>query len=191
VRNAIQALQEMKTPSAGVGASFNALSNPNLARSQDHFSGNGVLARSSSHPPEMFCWDENSAVEPLKQIRNTVDAETQTENGNFINEYVLQNPEKILELLGLKCGKLRQIHRLKKSQSVSEEGCGDEFYRHKKDSNETCCIDIAGGKFDCDHPNYHSEGESSRLHHTVPIFENFSPLHSTLYPLKSNSFTDT
>lgn len=57
VRNAIQALQEMTTGPAGWHA---AHSNPNLQWNQPP----NQLARSCSHPPDVFCWDQVIVYNP-------------------------------------------------------------------------------------------------------------------------------
>lgn len=74
VRNAIQALQEMTSPSSGPGSG--AHSNPNITRIP---CSNAVLARSTSHPPEIFCWDEPPSPRVYKCLTSLVDQETQTE----------------------------------------------------------------------------------------------------------------
>lgn len=79
VRNAIQALQEMTSPSSGPGSGFSAHSNPNIARIPCTNTSNGILARSTSHPPEIFCWDEPPSPGVYKCLTSLVDQETQTE----------------------------------------------------------------------------------------------------------------
>ncbi|XP_044753445.1 potassium voltage-gated channel subfamily H member 8 [Coccinella septempunctata] len=185
VRNAIQALQEMKTPSTGVSSSFNAISNPNLARAGDNFGGNGILARSSSHPPEMFCWDpDEPTLEPPRQIRHTVDAETQT-NDELIKEFVLQNSDKIMQFLGLSSDKIKQC-RLRKSYSVSDERAVVRFDKSAKDT-EDCSIDIEEEQLS---PSGTLRSNSTE-HHKVQIFGNFATPTSKLYrQLKENNYGD-
>jgi hypothetical protein len=60
-----------------------------------------MLPRSSSHPPEIFCW-ENS--EPILggNVNFMLDKETQTDELlDLLEQYVLQNPHRVLLILGL------------------------------------------------------------------------------------------
>lgn len=58
------------------------------------------MARSSSHPPEMFCWDEPLSPRTIHCITAVADEETQTEI-DLIHQYITQNPRKTLQMLGL------------------------------------------------------------------------------------------
>lgn len=102
----------MTTPSTfgSVSSHYPAHSNPNLQQFPTRKPIlDGLLARSSSQPPDVFCWDESSIhseiseIKPFKMIRTVEDANTQTDefNTQYIEEYVLKNPRHILELLGL------------------------------------------------------------------------------------------
>lgn len=83
VRNAIQALQML---------ACSPQSNPNLptpAASR----GSGVLARSSSHPPDAICWN------PPERL---IDASTQTDwPVDLFEAWVRANPRRSLKALGL------------------------------------------------------------------------------------------
>ncbi|XP_045473209.1 potassium voltage-gated channel subfamily H member 8 isoform X2 [Harmonia axyridis] len=186
VRNAIQALQEMKTPSTGVSSSFNAISNPNLARAGDNFSRNGILARSSSHPPEMFCWDPDEPVtETFRPLRNTVDVETQT-GDDLIKDFVLQNSDKIMQFLGLSSDKVKQYSRLRKSYSISDDRTVVKFDKSTKDT-EGCSIDIEGQES----PSGTWKSNSGYgEHHKVQIFGGFSPSTNLIRHFKENNYDD-
>uniref|UniRef100_A0A1B6DT39 Potassium voltage-gated channel subfamily H member 8 n=1 Tax=Clastoptera arizonana TaxID=38151 RepID=A0A1B6DT39_9HEMI len=98
VRNAIQALQELATTSCTVARypyPLPAHSNPNLPHSNPHLTNEGLL-RSSSHPPEMFCWDTKGESEKL------IDSQTQTDFPfDFIKKFVIENSEIVHQWLGL------------------------------------------------------------------------------------------
>ncbi|XP_044271145.1 potassium voltage-gated channel subfamily H member 8 isoform X2 [Tribolium madens] len=99
VRNAIQTLQEMTISSLYSGSvNYSAHSNPNL-----HHSGSGIgsLARSTSHPPEIFYWEESSSP-PLtfRSFSVCIDKETQTDD-ELLQKFVKQNELKFLRMLGL------------------------------------------------------------------------------------------
>ncbi|XP_011877152.1 PREDICTED: potassium voltage-gated channel subfamily H member 8 [Vollenhovia emeryi] len=83
VRNAIQALQML---------ACSPQSNPNLptpAASR----GSGVLARSSSHPPDAICWNPPARL---------IDASTQTDwPADLFETWVRANPRRALKALGL------------------------------------------------------------------------------------------
>ncbi|XP_011162961.1 potassium voltage-gated channel subfamily H member 8 isoform X2 [Solenopsis invicta] len=83
VRNAIQALQML---------ACSPQSNPNLptpAASR----GSGVLARSSSHPPDAICWNPPARL---------IDASTQTDwPVDLFESWVRANPRRALKALGL------------------------------------------------------------------------------------------
>ncbi|XP_049823691.1 potassium voltage-gated channel subfamily H member 8 isoform X2 [Aethina tumida] len=117
VRNAIQALQEMATPPSMSSTNYSAHSNPNLA----HLHHSGILARSSSHPPEMFCWDDNSTP-PFHALSNVTyeDKETQTVNNyiDIIRQYVIRNPREALRWLGLDPDVIMEKATIKKSFSI-------------------------------------------------------------------------
>ncbi|XP_026329497.1 potassium voltage-gated channel subfamily H member 8-like isoform X2 [Hyposmocoma kahamanoa] len=93
VRNAIQALQEMTTGPAGWHA---AHSNPNLQWNQPP----NQLARSCSHPPDVFCWDQQER--PLTPERPKVHRYTQTEPFlHLVTQYIMEHPATVMLLLGL------------------------------------------------------------------------------------------
>ncbi|XP_072743339.1 voltage-gated delayed rectifier potassium channel KCNH8 isoform X2 [Anoplolepis gracilipes] len=83
VRNAIQALQML---------ACSPQSNPNLptpAASR----GSGVLARSSSHPPDAICWNPPARL---------IDVSTQTDwPVDLFEAWVRANPRRVLKVLGL------------------------------------------------------------------------------------------
>ncbi|XP_069365396.1 voltage-gated delayed rectifier potassium channel KCNH8-like isoform X5 [Maniola hyperantus] len=91
VRNAIQALQEMTGP-----VWHAAHSNPNLQWS----SPPNQLARSCSHPPDVFCWDQQErSVSP---DRPKINRSTQTEPFlHCITQYIIEHPATVMLLLGL------------------------------------------------------------------------------------------
>lgn len=99
VQNAIQALQELETTSNNVVSNrypypLPAHSNPNLPRVHN----SGMLPRSSSHPPEMFCWES----EEVSHHSHLVDTETQTDNPiEMIKVFVRENPRTVIIWLGL------------------------------------------------------------------------------------------
>lgn len=94
MRNAIHALQEMRTPSLEGGSTH---SNPNITRVPHSCSGNGMIARSTSHPPEMFCWNEPATPH---HVVSCVDREIQTDF-DAIHDFIVENPSRVLEILGL------------------------------------------------------------------------------------------
>ncbi|KAL1498113.1 hypothetical protein ABEB36_008966 [Hypothenemus hampei] len=141
VRNAIQALHEMATPSSGHGsAHYSAHSNPNIT--EVHHSS-GVLARSNSHPPEMFCWD-GAAPSPSQIVSSVIleDKHTQTDDDQLLRNFVQENPKFILELLGLDSENILSRVNLKKSHSNPDYTCRNDRY------SEKCIINISG-KSDC------------------------------------------
>ncbi|XP_017766583.1 PREDICTED: potassium voltage-gated channel subfamily H member 8 [Eufriesea mexicana] len=82
VRNAIQALQIL---------ACSPQSNPNLPTPASR--GSGVLARSSSHPPDAICWD------PPRRIS---DASTQTDwPVDLFESWIRANPRRVLRILEL------------------------------------------------------------------------------------------
>ncbi|KOC66422.1 Potassium voltage-gated channel subfamily H member 8 [Habropoda laboriosa] len=82
VRNAIQALQVL---------ACSPQSNPNLPTPASR--GSGVLARSSSHPPDAICWDP-----PTRML----DASTQTDwPADLFESWVKGNPQRVLRILEL------------------------------------------------------------------------------------------
>lgn len=95
MRNAIQALQELATSNTAMTTRYPyplpAHSNPNLPDKCNTV----VLQRSSSHPPEMFCWESS---EPMISFMS--DKQTQTDD-HFLEQFVLQNPRRVLLILGL------------------------------------------------------------------------------------------
>lgn len=103
VRNAIQALQEMSSPSSMGGTShgpYPAHSNPNIHRQPGSVP---ILERSSSQPPDMFCWEDSIQSIPPHRITSCTETETQTDDTleQSIEHFVLQNPTKVLQMLGL------------------------------------------------------------------------------------------
>lgn len=99
MRNAINALQELATTTNSVANNrypfpLPAHSNPNLP----HVRGNECsLPRSSSHPPDMFCWESEteSAVK-----RCSSNAETQTDIPlEYFRQFVLENRRTVMSWL--------------------------------------------------------------------------------------------
>lgn len=82
MRNAIQALQIL---------ACSPQSNPNLPTPASR--GSGVLARSSSHPPDAICWDPP---------RRMSDASTQTDwPVDLFESWIRANPQRVLRILEL------------------------------------------------------------------------------------------
>ncbi|XP_019756627.2 potassium voltage-gated channel subfamily H member 8 isoform X2 [Dendroctonus ponderosae] len=139
VRNAIQALHDMATPSSGhASAHYSAQSNPNIA--DLHHSSSG-LTRSNSHPTEMFCWDGVPPARVVSTITVT-DKETQTDAQEILRNFVQENPKIILEILGLDSTKILNRANLKKSHSNPDYTCRNDRY------NEKCIINM-NSKNDC------------------------------------------
>lgn len=103
MRNAIQALQELATSNTAIGTRYPhplpAHSNPNIPDNSLKHCNTVMLPRSSSHPPEIFCWDNS---EPLMGSNGnfTLDKESQT-SLDLLEQYILQNPRRVLLILGL------------------------------------------------------------------------------------------
>jgi len=105
VRNAVQALQELATSSTVMGTRYPyplpAHSNPNLPDNSLKHCNAVMLPRSSSHPPEIFCSD-NSEYVIGSSVNIRIDKETQTDGlMELFEQYVLQNPHRVLLILGL------------------------------------------------------------------------------------------
>ncbi|XP_014224768.1 potassium voltage-gated channel subfamily H member 8 isoform X2 [Trichogramma pretiosum] len=87
VRNALQALQMLAS---------SPQSNPNLPTPSGRSSGagsNGVLARSSSHPPDALCWNPPARL---------ASQQTQTDwPVDLLESWVRQDPHRVLRILGL------------------------------------------------------------------------------------------
>nr|XP_026495137.1 potassium voltage-gated channel subfamily H member 8 isoform X4 [Vanessa tameamea] len=91
VRNAIQALQEMTGP-----VWHAAHSNPNLQWNAPP----NQLARSCSHPPDVFCWEQQER--PLSPERPKINRGTQTEPFlHSVTQYIMEHPATVMMLLGL------------------------------------------------------------------------------------------
>ncbi|XP_051164446.1 potassium voltage-gated channel subfamily H member 8 isoform X2 [Leptopilina boulardi] len=83
VRNAIQALQILAS---------SPQSNPNLPMPAGR-AGSGVLARSSSHPPDALCWNPPARL---------IDVCTQTDwPVDILDMWVRTDPQRVLKILGL------------------------------------------------------------------------------------------
>lgn len=114
VRNAINALQELATTTNTVASNrfpfpLPAHSNPNIHRVRGN-EGDAPLPRSSSHPPEMFCWEDNAERERL------VSAETQTDVPlDYIQQFVLENRQLVLSWLDAKVCVFRETEQKNKS----------------------------------------------------------------------------
>lgn len=114
VRNAINALQELATTTNTVASNrfpfpLPAHSNPNIPRVRGN-EGDAPLPRSSSHPPEMFCWEDNAERERL------VSAETQTDVPlDYIQQFVLENRQLVLSWLDAKVCVFRETEQKNKS----------------------------------------------------------------------------
>ncbi|XP_068629563.1 potassium voltage-gated channel subfamily H member 8-like isoform X4 [Battus philenor] len=92
VRNAIQALQEMTGP-AGWHA---AHSNPNLQWNAPI----NQLARSCSHPPDVFCWDQQER--PITPEKPKINRSTQTDPFlHSVTQYIMEHPATVMLLLGI------------------------------------------------------------------------------------------
>lgn len=115
VRNAINALQELATTTNTVATSnrfpfpLPAHSNPNIPRVRGN-EGDSPLPRSSSHPPEMFCWEDDTDRGRL------VSAETQTDVPmDYIQQFVLENRQLVLSWMDAKVCVFRETEQKKKS----------------------------------------------------------------------------
>lgn len=98
---------------------YSAQSNPNINRIP-RTSNETFLARSSSHPPEIFCWEEH-AFEPCPSDMGytaTHPKEVQTDCSDFIHTYIKQNPEHVLRILGLDPDLISYPTRMRKSCSI-------------------------------------------------------------------------
>ena len=83
MRNAIQALQILAS---------SPQSNPNLPMPAGR-SGSGLLARSSSHPPDALCWNPPARL---------IDVCTQTDwPVDLLKIWVRADPHRVLKILGL------------------------------------------------------------------------------------------
>lgn len=93
----------MTTPSSEGSRHYPAHSNPNITRLSHCGSSNGILARSSSHPPEIFCWEDPIVTRgpPPPCLTSVIDETTQTEADELLYHFVTQNPRKVLSMLGL------------------------------------------------------------------------------------------
>lgn len=140
VRNAIQALQELATTSNTVARypyPLPAHSNPNLPHSNPHLNNEGLL-RSSSHPPEMFCWETEGEPEKL------IDSQTQTDFPiDFIRDFVIENNQTVYEWLGLNPSNIVPEQHNVYHEHVSS--CSNLTY---KDDNRKCVSNhsISGNK---------------------------------------------
>ncbi|XP_047510385.1 potassium voltage-gated channel subfamily H member 8-like isoform X6 [Pieris napi] len=91
VRNAIQALQEMTGP-----VWHAAHSNPNLQWNAPP----NQLARSCSHPPDVFCWDQQERASTPEWPK--INRCTQTDPFlNCVTQYIIEHPATVMLLLGL------------------------------------------------------------------------------------------
>jgi len=105
VRNAVQVLQELATSGTAMGTRYPyplpAHSNPNLPDSSLKHCNMVMLPRSSSHPPEMF-YTDNSECIIGSSVNIRIDKETQTDEPiDLFEQFVLQNPHRVLLILGL------------------------------------------------------------------------------------------
>ncbi|XP_060527733.1 potassium voltage-gated channel subfamily H member 8 isoform X2 [Cylas formicarius] len=138
VRNAIQALQEMATPTSTHGSvQYSAHSNPNIA---DFRHSSSTLARSNSHPPEIFCWEGPPIPSQNYAPITLVDKETQTEDEE-LKSFVQNNAKTVLEMLGLDPRKILNKNNLKKSFSSPDS-------MSKSEISESFVCNINSG-YDC------------------------------------------
>ncbi|XP_076265799.1 eag-like K[+] channel isoform X3 [Rhynchophorus ferrugineus] len=176
VRNAIQALQEMATPSSGHGSvHYSAHSNPNIA---DFRYSSSVLARSNSHPPEMFCWEGPPPPSPRPIISITLaEKETQTDNEELLRNLAMDNPKMVLEMLGLDPDKVLNKVNLKKSHSNPEYTCRSDKLLEKNSvgvSKNECSIAVEEeSEDDYEHTPFlwNQQGNNGKR---VQIFENIN-----------------
>ncbi|XP_043496426.1 potassium voltage-gated channel subfamily H member 8 isoform X1 [Polistes fuscatus] len=100
VRNAIHALQML---------AYSPQSNPNLPRPASR--GSGMLARSSSHPPDAICWNPPARL---------VDTTTQTDWPiDMFEVWIRENPDRVLMILGLEPDLLLRLQPSSPTQSPS------------------------------------------------------------------------
>jgi hypothetical protein len=76
-----------------------AHSNPNLPDSSQKHCNVVALQRSSSHPPEIFCWGNN---EPVLRANINVTSDEETQTGmDLLEQFILLNRRRVLAILGL------------------------------------------------------------------------------------------
>ncbi|XP_071050671.1 voltage-gated delayed rectifier potassium channel KCNH8 isoform X2 [Onthophagus taurus] len=146
VRNAIQALQEMTTPTTS-GPTYAAHSNPNINRLHGN-SQDVILARSNSHPPEMW-WEEPLSPPRLQLFnRHFISVETQTDFDDQFRDYVLQDPIGVLRILGLDPEILSKNNMsMKKSRSTPD--ASERFYLNENnDPNPSIHFNHVGDDYD-------------------------------------------
>ncbi|KAB0794660.1 hypothetical protein PPYR_11499 [Photinus pyralis] len=178
VRNAIQALQEMTTPTSETFKCYPAHSNPNITRfPHNETNSNGTLARSSSHPPEMFCWEDPIIRRsPHHQdIASFFDATTQTDTDTLLYQYITDNPYKVLVMLGLDPDKVGYALLCKTNIKKSHTFPNDMF---KKVWNES-----TGDKSTKADDKSVGVINNVKIQKTCPFFWNAT---NTYSPLKSN-----
>lgn len=113
VRNAINALQELATTTNTVASNrfpfpLPAHSNPNIPRVRGN-ENDTPLPRSSSHPPEMFCWEDDTERERLVSMETQTDAPLE-----YIQQFVLENRQLVLSWLDSKVCVFRESEQKKK-----------------------------------------------------------------------------
>lgn len=176
----------MATPSScGGSIHYSVHSNPNLHHCG---SGNEILARSTSHPPEMFYWEEsNSPPLAFRPFPTYAEKETQTDY-ELLYRYVNQNSKTVLEMLGLDSDNILNKRNIKKSFSVPSDR-GQVHLSVQKN-----CLNFKDVALDIDE-NDDDKGEDCPFlwdnnfvdAKTFQIFENINPQSSVLKLRKTQS----
>ncbi|XP_037903090.1 potassium voltage-gated channel subfamily H member 8 isoform X3 [Hermetia illucens] len=161
VRNAIQALQEMTystlASQADLGARFPARSIPNIFNNVNPpiDTQQGLIARSSSHPPEIWGREMEEPQQPNVYTPETpryVTKSTQTDpvkiDFQTFEKFVLANPRLVLGLLGIETTIKTEIELLQQQQHVqvsplntieevnSPDATSSEYLLEEKETNQ-------------------------------------------------------
>lgn len=170
--------------SCGGSIHYSVHSNPNLNHCG---SGNEILARSTSHPPETFCWEE-SISPPLTFQPFPIYAEKETQTDNeLLYRYVNQNSRTVLAMLGLNFDNIFNKRNIKKSYSIASDR--DQVHQ----SLQRNCLYLKDVTLDIDHNNDDKDESCSFLWDNkfvdvgnYQIFGNIKPQSSVLKFGKTN-----
>lgn len=176
----------MATPSScGGSIHYSVHSNPNLHHCG---TGNEILARSTSHPPEMFYWEESTSP-PLtfRPFPTYSEKETQTDY-ELLYRYVNQNSKIVLEMLGLDSDKILSKRNIRKSFSIPS----DRGQVHI--SVQGNCLNFKDVALDIDDNDDDDKGENCPFlwndsvvdGKNYQIFEHINPQNSVLKFRKTN-----
>lgn len=191
VRNAIQALQEMTTPSSCTCsiANYSAHSNPNITAELQHPRG-VLLVRSSSQPPELFNWDAPPSP-AFHALKTYADCETQTDWTDAMHEYILENPKNVLEILGLDPEKILNGVNVRKSHSIPDyiRQCNRDYVSDLSNNRvDMCTVDVYNeDSEDCkgEHCPFLSKGTDREVQIFEAVHSNKS--HNSLLKLRRNN----